>query len=501
MKEGNDNFLIWDICEAITSKDSWYDKVNDAEIVAKWRNELSKHPKHYVDLALKLCRTSFQGKKDSDDCDHDSWCTDYDEWNSDEDEICMECVPILKNDIVANPKKYEHYYMHYYNTIDELFSTDDWYENFDGVVDKMCTHKTDKTPYKCNCIPPDSKLETFVKYNPNKIISDELESKIRSLVTRMCENEPVDWHPGSNNQVRDLVHPSMFCYFKGRTVHNDGTKTEEVDERDRYQWLPSEFRVDENGSIEISSYINNLKENYNDLQPMLCELFSKFLPSLEIVLNENLKDRNLQVITKIAQVILSQDNTKYPGGSWHIEGMPQEQIAATAIYYLDVDNITPSFLSFRKPIVFDEINLPYPQNGDRYTSHHYGLDGHYDGHMNKYLGCIKCAQGSSVVFPNTLQHRVDKFESINKSIQSLRTIIAFFVVDPNSRIISTCDVPKQQNIISLDEAKFHRERLMFHRKYFVDEMNEKVFESTPFVNINILKQNIYIANMYTLIPY
>src|SRR5207302_1157680 len=26
-----------------------------------------------------------------------------------------------------------------------------------------------------------------------------------------------DWHPGSNNQVLDLVHPSLFCLVNGET--------------------------------------------------------------------------------------------------------------------------------------------------------------------------------------------------------------------------------------------------------------------------------------------
>lgn len=26
-----------------------------------------------------------------------------------------------------------------------------------------------------------------------------------------------DWHPGSNDQVLDLVHPSLFCFIAGRT--------------------------------------------------------------------------------------------------------------------------------------------------------------------------------------------------------------------------------------------------------------------------------------------
>lgn len=36
----------------------------------------------------------------------------------------------------------------------------------------------------------------------------------------VLENVPdakKDWHPGSNNQVLDLVHPSLFCFVAGRT--------------------------------------------------------------------------------------------------------------------------------------------------------------------------------------------------------------------------------------------------------------------------------------------
>lgn len=156
--------------------------------------------------------------------------------------------------------------------------------------------------------------------------------------------------------------------------------------------------------------------------------------------------------------------------------MPHEHIAATCIHYVDVDNITDSFLEFRKPTIINEEDLNYPQNDYLYTGHHYGIEDHHDGVMNRYLGLIRCHEGASVIFPNTLQHHVKDFSLADTTKSSLRTILAFFVIDPDHRIVSTAHIPPQQNIFTLEEANYHRERLMYHRKYFVDKLNETVFE-------------------------
>lgn len=155
-----------------------------------------------------------------------------------------------------------------------------------------------------------------------------------------------------------------------------------------------------------------------------------------------------------------------------------ERIIATGIHYVDVDNITDSFLEFRKPTINEE-NLDYDQNDQAFTKHHYGLEGHWDGQMNKYLGLIKCSEESDVVFPNSLQHRVAQFKLIEGKSESTRTILAFFLIDPNHKIISTEDIAPQQKMFTVKKANFHRERLMYHRKYFVDQLNKEVF-TRPF---------------------
>ena len=40
---------------------------------------------------------------------------------------------------------------------------------------------------------------------------------------KKLENVPEDekdWHPGSNEQVLDLVHPSLFCYVDQVTIES-----------------------------------------------------------------------------------------------------------------------------------------------------------------------------------------------------------------------------------------------------------------------------------------
>merc|ERR1712087_814284 len=99
-----------------------------------------------------------------------------------------------------------------------------------------------------------------------------------------------DFHPGSKGQVLDLVHPSLYCYDDGQSElidskitdeiraffkhrNENSTKardarwrgetvsavsTDEVDPEVRFQWLPAEFRMNEDVSVSIDSYINNL---------------------------------------------------------------------------------------------------------------------------------------------------------------------------------------------------------------------------------------------------
>ena len=39
------------------------------------------------------------------------------------------------------------------------------------------------------------------------------------------------------------------------------------------------------------------------------------------------------VIVKLANIVLTPEKPRYEGGSWHVEGMMNERIVASGIYY------------------------------------------------------------------------------------------------------------------------------------------------------------------------
>lgn len=62
----------------------------------------------------------------------------------------------------------------------------------------------------------------------------------------------------------------------------------------------------------------------------------------------------------------------YPGGSWHVEGMANERIIASGIYYYDSENITESRLAFRAAV--GQGNINYLQGDGLGLSRTYGLN-------------------------------------------------------------------------------------------------------------------------------
>lgn len=450
--------VLGDLLLEITTKQNWYSKVFNDDIVQHWKQEFitqSPESADLFDLVVKFAQATAQGSVHKDDCSWQELCN-----------LCDECKVTMRKEIEKNPQEYDVAE----EDLENLFEDDDWI--FD--LELKCDHP------KCTCIPPDFDLHKYIEYMPEGVLNKDLCEELKVQIRKMLEQEPIDWHPGSHQQVRDLVHPSMYCYVRGVSKFTDGSTEPPCEEDRRYQWLPSEFKVSAEGQVEIASYINNLNaQKYPQMVPLIQRSFEAFLPSVESVLKKSLRSTNLQVITKIGTIYLDSDKPNYPGGSWHIEGMPYEHIAATCIHYLDVRNISESFLEFRKPVILNEEDPQpsYPQSDSKFSTHHYGIedDSHFDGQMNRYLGLVKCYNGASIVFPNTLQHKVKEFRLTGTGIGT-RTILVFFIIDPSKKVTSTAMVSPQQTVLSPAEAEHHRERLMFHRKFFVSTLNEQIFE-------------------------
>ena len=95
----------------------------------------------------------------------------------------------------------------------------------------------------------------------SKPIVNQLEKEINNF----AKNSKKDFHPFSNKKVRDLVHPSLYPYIKGKSKISIDMKNNNINEnkktdywnrpyeKSKYQWLPSEFVIDDKGKCRIDS--------------------------------------------------------------------------------------------------------------------------------------------------------------------------------------------------------------------------------------------------------
>ncbi|KAH7098763.1 hypothetical protein BKA62DRAFT_773030 [Auriculariales sp. MPI-PUGE-AT-0066] len=112
----------------------------------------------------------------------------------------------------------------------------------------------------------------------------------------------------------------------------------------------------------------------------------------------SVKNRTAQIIVKLASIILTPDSPTYPGGSWHVEGMKNERIVASGIYYWDEENISESRLGFRQAVRAPS----YDQNDVEATLEVWGLANQDE--LVQELGSVVTKQGRCICFPNIYQH-------------------------------------------------------------------------------------------------
>ncbi|KAF8947005.1 hypothetical protein BGZ47_010667 [Haplosporangium gracile] len=115
-------------------------------------------------------------------------------------------------------------------------------------------------------------------------------------------------HPGSDEKVLALVHPSLFPFVAGQTRVTDkeaippldfittgkilnvapvpkSSKADSTFYSKTHQWLPTDFDITPEGKVKARLYINNLHPvEYKDMYPVLEEILEKFLPMFEEVL-------------------------------------------------------------------------------------------------------------------------------------------------------------------------------------------------------------------------
>lgn len=146
----------------------------------------------------------------------------------------------------------------------------------------------------------------------------------------------------------------------------------------------------------------------------------------------------------------------------------------------------------------DDIYIDYEQDRHEFMQQIYGyhedLQNFGDDLVTQELGSVVSKEGRIITFPNTLQHQVSPFSLDDRAKPGHRKILALFLVDPHMRIISSANVPPQQedwrpetqkrgegaqqvlegegvNSITMEEAKAYRVELMAERGLKSEESN------------------------------
>ena len=159
----------------------------------------------------------------------------------------------------------------------------------------------------------------IIAFDPGVVKSDkaipaELQQALREAI-RPLENVPEDqkdYHPGSDNKVVDLVHPSLFPVVYGHTrilpdkiiglddcLHNVGQgellprpgEPQTVHQfhwrhgsdfepfSRKFQWMPCDVEFTSDGECRIVSYINNLHPHENStLYKVLEKILTRTIP-------------------------------------------------------------------------------------------------------------------------------------------------------------------------------------------------------------------------------
>lgn len=259
-------YMIMELVNTITDKPNWQQKVLDETIVAKWRTEVlgSDSPEDHanalgVSLAADRTTDTHETEDEPTSPGSDSNASQWSAYHAP-----MNISPKMFDWAIAEVR---------YKA--ELFKRFDCVEALDGV------------------------------WKSDTIVGEDLRKALEKAVEPL-EDVPADkkdWHPGSNSQVLDLVHPSIYplvygqsqiledqtCNLadstsmigKGKTIHlpEEATKLDSEWSK-KFQWLPAEFEAPEGTEdVHVRSYINNLHPNHHqDLYSIIAQIVAKAIP-------------------------------------------------------------------------------------------------------------------------------------------------------------------------------------------------------------------------------
>ncbi|KAG9100700.1 hypothetical protein FRC07_010390, partial [Ceratobasidium sp. 392] len=369
----------------LRSKHLWYAKCRDQDILARWRTEALEQAKLMKESHVDYVLRELDGYANMRDEETGVEVACYDRiWQSDK------LVPAtLKAKLVAGVGKLE-------NVPD---SERDWHpQSNDTVLDLVHPSlypivygrtlaypegSSDSEAAKLEPIsPPPLPTPVFdpyvgwsrqLSYHTSQkfqwlptdfVVSDDGKLvKSVSYINNLHPNQHADLHTA----VEGLI--GAFIPLFERVLTDSIPLNRAVPERTNNEYSYDESykpEPDYRDFPDDSEEYENLHKEWFDNRPIrLPNVCSEgyVLGSLEMRgTSYSLAGKTVQVIVKLANIHLTPEKPEYAGGSWHVEGMSNEAIAASGIYYYSEENITESRLAFRTAA---EIPMSYEQDDTR----------------------------------------------------------------------------------------------------------------------------------------
>lgn len=194
------------------------------------------------------------------------------------------------------------------------------------VTPKMMNWIIKELQWKKSCLEKQGYLEVFENViKSDTAVSKELQDALKEAVKPLEDvpEDQKDYHPGSDDKVLDLVHPSLFPVLYGKTrvlpdtilgledcldyigqgevlpAPPDGESNDHSSGRiprrmldlpvlsTKFQWMPCDIDLSKDGGCRILSYINNAHPvKHRALYEVIEKIISRTVPLWEAALTE-----------------------------------------------------------------------------------------------------------------------------------------------------------------------------------------------------------------------
>jgi ribosomal protein L12E/L44/L45/RPP1/RPP2 len=268
---------------SLLNKPRWWEKIRNSEIVAKWRAEATKkvEPEPVTDYfaqfepvdtdEVKLscgCSVAAHAHSDEHQEDQDGSASDADADAEDEDEDFFKLTQ-REFDVVMQELEYI--------SREEMIRI--------PALTDLPVSATNPSAEDPIIITPITSPGVFISDNA---VPESLRIALLQAAAPLEAHalEAGRWHPGSDGQVLDLVHPSWYCAASGKTMFFftpnavagehvlEWPEPESTNASSTTQWIPSDVYIDKDGGVHFESYINNLSVSDH---PELCALVAAVL--------------------------------------------------------------------------------------------------------------------------------------------------------------------------------------------------------------------------------